>query len=79
MSENNKLLNAFLAALGEQDSNEIERAEYGVTTGWDSMAHMQLINEIESTFDVMLETDEVISMSSYQRAKEIVKAHGIEV
>jgi len=79
MSENNKLLNAFLAALGEQDSNEIERAEYGVTTGWDSMAHMQLIGEIESTFDVMLDTDEVISMSSYQRAKEIVKAHGIEV
>jgi acyl carrier protein len=76
MNEPNKLSNAFLTALGVQDSAEIEKAEYGVTAGWDSMAHMQLISEIESVFDVMLDTDEVISMSSYQRAKEILEAHG---
>lgn len=76
MNEPNKLSNAFMTALGMQDSAEIEKAEYGVTAGWDSMAHMQLISEIESVFDVMLDTDEVISMSSYQRAKEILKAHG---
>lgn len=76
MNEPNKLSNAFMTALGVQDSAEIEKAEYGVTAGWDSMAHMQLISEIESVFDVMLDTDEVISMSSYQRAKEILKAHG---
>jgi acyl carrier protein len=76
MNEPNKLFNAFMTALGVQDSAEIEKAEYGVTAGWDSMAHMQLISEIESVFDVMLDTDEVISMSSYQRAKEILKAHG---
>jgi acyl carrier protein len=76
MNEPNKLSNAFMAALGVQDPTEIEKAEYGVTAGWDSLAHMQLISEIESAFDVMLDTDEVISMSSYQRAKEILKAHG---
>lgn len=76
MNEPNKLSNAFMTALGVQDSAEIEKAEYGVTAGWDSMAHMQLISEIESVFDVMLDTDEVISMSSYQRAKEILKTHG---
>lgn len=76
MNEPNRLSNAFKTALGLQDSTEIEKAEYGITAGWDSMAHMQLISEIESTFDVMLDTDEVISMSSYQRAKEILKAHG---
>jgi acyl carrier protein len=76
MNEPNKLSNAFMTALGVQDSAEIEKAEYGVTAGWDSLAHMQLISEIESAFDVMLDTDEVISMSSYQRAKEILKAHG---
>ena len=43
------------------------------------MAHMQLIAEIEATFDVMLNTDEVISLSSFERAREILRNHGIDV
>lgn len=79
MTNNDKLTDAFHAALGGQEGSSFEHAEYGVTTGWDSMAHMQLISEIESAFDLMLNTDEVISLSSFARAKEILKAHGIDV
>ncbi len=77
MSEYEKLVSAFQTALGGQTIHDIDGAEYGVTAGWDSMAHMQLISEIESAFDVMLATDEVISMSSFQKAKEILNGHGI--
>ncbi len=79
MSEYDKLTDAFRTALGGQSGNGFERAQYGVTAGWDSMAHMQLICEIEGAFDLMLNTDEVISLSSFERAKEILKAHGIDV
>lgn len=79
MSEYDKLNDAFRAALGGQNGNGFERAEYGVTAGWDSMAHMQLISEIEAVFDLMLNTDEVISLSSFERAREILKTHGIDV
>ena len=79
MNGHEQIQNAFRVALGGQDGTGFEGAQYGVTAGWDSMAHMQLIAEIEATFDVMLNTDEVISLSSFERAQEILKTHGIDV
>ena len=79
MSEHDKLTNAFRVALGDGNGDGFALAEYGVTSGWDSMAHMQLIAEIEAVFDLMLTTDEVISLSSFERANEILKTHGVDV
>jgi acyl carrier protein len=79
MNGHEQIQNAFRVALGGADETRFEGAQYGVTAGWDSMAHMQLIAEIEATFDVMLNTDEVISLSSFERAQEILKTHGIDV
>lgn len=76
-TKNDKLTTAFGAALGFPEG-DFDSAEYGVTAGWDSMAHMQLITEIESAFDIMLNTDEVISLSSFERAKEILRMHGVD-
>ena len=45
---------------------------------WDSVGHMQLVAAIEGTFDVMLETQEVLDMSSLAMAVEILKRHGVE-
>jgi acyl carrier protein len=42
------------------------------TFNWDSIMHMSLIAEIENEFGIMLETDDVIDMSSFSKAKEIV-------
>jgi acyl carrier protein len=50
---------------------------YGQTTGWDSVAHMSLISEIETEFDIMLATDDVIGMSSFRKAKEIIARNGV--
>ena len=33
---------------------------------------MALVAEIEAAFDIMLETDDIIDMSSFAKAKEIV-------
>lgn len=45
---------------------------------WDSVSHMILINEIESTFDISIETDDVIDMSSFAKAKEILNKYNVE-
>ena len=39
---------------------------------------MQLVGEIEDTFDIMLETDDVIDMSSYGAALGILGKYGVE-
>lgn len=73
----NVLTDAFTEAIGLSGSIDWESVKYGFTDGWDSMGHMQLIAEIESKFDVMLSTDQVIDLSSFEKAKEILTTHGI--
>ena len=77
MTANQKLKEAFERALGISPQADFESAKYGETEGWDSAAHMALIAEIEGAFDIMLDTDEVIGMSSFPKAREIVTQHGV--
>lgn len=39
---------------------------------WDSIGHMALIAALEDAFDVMMETDDIIDLSSYEKGKEIL-------
>jgi acyl carrier protein len=77
MTPEAKLQAAFVEALGLPTGVDVTSARYRDTRQWDSVAHMQLIGAIELAFDIMLDTDDVIGMSSYQRAREIVGKHGV--
>lgn len=77
MTPNEKLKDAFVRALGMPPDTDFEKATYGETEGWDSAAHMALIAEIETAYDIMLDTEEVIGMSSFPKAREIVTNHGV--
>jgi acyl carrier protein len=39
---------------------------------------MSLVASIEDTFDIMMDTDDIIDMSSVGKAKEILVNYGIE-
>ena len=79
MPAEDQLRAAFTEALGLPGDGDVDvtTAAYRVTRQWDSVAHMQLVNAIELAFDIMLDTDDVIGMSSYQKAREIVGKHGV--
>lgn len=70
---------AFREALGLPAEVDFEALTYRGIKQWDSVAHMQLIAAIETAFDVMLETDDVIGMSSYPKAREIVGKYGVAI
>jgi acyl carrier protein len=72
-----KLKSAFQESMALGPNADFGGVEYGKTQGWDSVAHMALIAHIESQFDIMLETDDVIGMSSFGRAKEILGKYGL--
>jgi len=78
-SSMDKLKNAFVKVLGVSPDSNFESMAYGQTPGWDSVAHMNLIAEIEMTFDIMLATDDVIGMSSFPKAKQIVARNGVSL
>ena len=80
MSNEDRLKAAFVAALDiDPAATAWDNLTYRGIPEWDSIAHMRLIAEVEDTFDLMLETDDVINMSSYSAAKEIVAKNGVEV
>jgi acyl carrier protein len=39
---------------------------------WTSLGHMALVAALEDKFDVMLEADDILEMSSYQRVIDIM-------
>lgn len=39
---------------------------------WDSVGHMTLIANLEDAFDIMMETDDIIDLSSYEKGQEIL-------
>jgi acyl carrier protein len=71
-----RLDEVFRRALDLQDGIDVRRLEYGKHPHWDSVGHMALVAEIEETYDVMLDTDDVLDMSSYDKAGAIVRKLG---
>lgn len=45
---------------------------------WDSMGQLNLVAEIEDTFDVSLEPEEIGTMKSFEDIVMILKSKGIE-
>jgi len=58
---------------------EILRLTYQSVAAWDSVGHMMLIAALEEAFDIMMETDDIIDISSYKKGIEILKRYGIEL
>ena len=78
MTNNEKYLNAFINAL-EISAEEAEGLQYQDIPSWDSVGHMTLIAEIEDSFDIMMDTDDIIDLSSFEKGKEILaKNYGVE-
>ena len=79
MTNLDRLRVAFRIALGLPEDANVDRLEYRTIEQWDSLAHLSLVAEIEDAFDVMIDTDEVIDMSSFDKAIDILRAHDVDV
>ena len=77
MSED-KLRHCFSEALGIAMDTDFESLKYRSIEQWDSLRHMALVAAIETTFDIMLEADDVMDMSSFNKAKKILAKYGIK-
>lgn len=77
MSNSDKLYDTFASSLQISRESVNDNLQYNTIPEWDSVAHMALAAELEIAFDVMLETDDIIDMSSVGMAKEILARHGV--
>lgn len=77
MSTLKKYNQAFMNAL-EINEEQLEGLEYQSIESWDSVGHMGLIAELEEAFDIMMDTDDIIDLSSYEKGKEILGKYDVE-
>lgn len=69
---------AFMDAFGIEEK-DLEGLEYQGIPDWDSVGHMNLISVLEESFDIMMDTDDIIDFSSYEKGKEILAKYDKEI
>jgi acyl carrier protein len=50
---------------------------YQSIPAWDSVGHMSMIAALEDVFNIMLETEDIIDFSSYDKGKEILSKYEV--
>ncbi len=58
---------------------QTEGLEYQAIGEWDSVGHMSLIAALEETFNIMMDTDDIIDFSSFEKGKEILAKYDVEL
>ncbi|AOZ01170.1 acyl carrier protein [Cupriavidus sp. USMAHM13] len=77
MNNSEKLYAVFAQSLNIGAENVTDELTYNSIPEWDSVAHMALVAEIENSFEIMMDTDDIVDMSSVGRAKEILAKYNI--
>lgn len=76
MSSLDRLRAVFRTSLNLPSGTYVDALEYRGVPQWDSLAHMALVAAIEDEFSVMIDTDEMIDMSSFEKAALLLEKHG---
>lgn len=78
MGNEKKLKTVFKEVLEINETEVVDELTYNTISQWDSIAHMALVAEIEEQFNIMLDTDDVLDMSSFAKVKEILSKYDIK-
>ncbi len=79
MTSLEKYNKAFMETF-EITEDKLKGLEYQAISEWDSVGHMSLIAALEDEFDIMMDTDDIIDLSSYEKGMEILakEEYGVE-
>jgi acyl carrier protein len=78
MTNLEKYINAFAESL-EVSPEEVPALKYGESDQWDSVGHMSLIAALEDAFNIMVDMDDIIDLSSFEKGKEILAKYDVEI
>jgi acyl carrier protein len=70
--------NVFIECFGVKKS-DLENLQYQDVKAWDSVGHMAMVGELEDTFEIEMDIEDIIDISSYTKGKEILGRYGVEV
>ena len=77
MSNKDKYTNIFISVF-DIDKGKLDGSfNFKDVESWDSFTHLTLISELEDTFDVMFESDDILHFGGYLNGMEILKKYGV--
>jgi acyl carrier protein len=72
-----KLRDCFSRSLGIPLGQVTDELAYNTIKEWDSVGHMALVVAIEGAFGIMLDTDDILGLSSVGMARDILARYGV--
>ena len=79
MSKNLEIyVSAFIEAF-EVDEGEVVTLKYESIPAWDSVGHMVLMAALEEGFDIMLDMEDIIDFSDFEKGKELLKKYDVAI
>ena len=78
MTNIEKYKQVFITLFGVKEM-ELKKLTYQGVDAWDSVGHMGLITELEETFNIMIETDDIVDFNSFLKGYEILSKYGIRL
>lgn len=79
MTNSEKYDKIFMEILDTDAEHLNESFTFKNVSKWDSVAHLSLISELEDTFDVMFESEDILHYGSYENGKKILRKYGIDI
>lgn len=78
MTNTELYIGAFKTVFGLDDEEAIKTLGYQEIVEWDSVGHMELIAAIEDAFEIMMEMDDIVDFSSFDKGLELLKKYDVE-
>ena len=60
-------------------SENLTSLRFKESENWDSVGHMTLVAALENAFDIYLEVDDMMSITSYSKGKDVLARYGVEL
>ena len=57
--------------------DQLPNLTYQSISLWDSVGHMTLVAALEDAFDIMMDMDDIVDLSSFEKGKELLVKYGV--
>lgn len=77
MSNIEKYNNAFVEVFGVEESALGANFNKDSVDGWDSVHQLNIIALLEESFDIMLDPEDIMELTSYEKGKELMAKYEV--
>ena len=79
MNNLEKYNQAFIEVFGVEENALGSNFNKDSVDGWDSVHQLNIIALLEESFDIMLDPEDIMELTSYEKGKELMSKYEVEL